>query len=123
MTSTLALILLLQFFPATPVNVRLTVAGTHDPVALALVRIEKLGITVFQAMAYDGRADFPSLASGSYTIVVDAQGYDTAYSDVTLPGDSFVFIGLHPKEPAPVRPQGAGTKASATWWSRFLHRK
>jgi Carboxypeptidase regulatory-like domain len=123
MSSAIAIILLLQFFPATNLNVRLTVAGTHDPVAFANVRIEKLGITVFQATARDGRAEIPSLTSGSYTIIVDAPGYDTAYSDITMPGDSFLFIGLHPKDPMPIRPQGANTKGSATWWSRFFHRK
>src|SRR5216110_562164 len=108
----IASVLLMQFVFSETLNIRIHAAGTHEPVATARVRIEKLGFTVYDVPARDGRVAVANLVPGRYTIVVDADGYETSYSEVTLPGDSFSWIDLHPSVPKPLRPQSSASGPS-----------
>src|SRR6267142_6322682 len=97
MGSLLTVFLLLQFaFPET-LSVRIRAAGTYEPLPMAYVRVERLGVVLQEAVAPDGRVEVPNLPAGHYTIVVDAPGYETAYSEVNMPIDSLSMIELRPR--------------------------
>jgi hypothetical protein len=101
MGSMMTVFLLLQFAFPTTLSVRIRAAGTHEPLPIAYVRVEKFGVIVQEAVAPDGRVEVPDLPAGRYTIVVDAPGYETSYGEINLPVDSLSMIELRPRN----RPQ------------------
>jgi Tetratricopeptide repeat len=60
------------------------------------VRLERSGITIQEKIVTDGRFEFRNIASGSYALVVEAAGYQTSYTAVEFPGESFVLVELDP---------------------------
>ena len=110
MHTTMTIFLALQFMITSNLDGRIFVAGTHDPVPASRVRIERLGFTIQEMYARDGRFQFKDLVPARYTIVVDSPGYETAYSDVILPGESFAIIDLRAKQaPLPGNPERPAT--------------
>jgi hypothetical protein len=97
MGTTLTVFLLLQFAFGTTLSIRVTKAGTHEPVPVAYIRVQKLGVMLQEVVAPDGRAEVPNLASGPYTLIVEAPGYETSYSEISLPLESFSRIELRQK--------------------------
>lgn len=60
------------------------------------VRLQRFGITVQEKFSTDGRFQFWSIAPGPYAVVVDAPGFETAYTSLEIPAESFILIGLQP---------------------------
>jgi Carboxypeptidase regulatory-like domain len=111
MSLAMTVVLLMQFaFPMT-LSVRITAAGTREPLPIAYVRVQRFGVMVQEAVAPDGRVEIPDLTAGRYTITVEAAGYDTAYAEVNLPVDSLSTIELRPRnrpQPNPSHSTSAG---------------
>jgi hypothetical protein len=106
----MTIFLALQFMMTSDLDGRIFVAGTHDPVPVSRVRIERLGLTIHEMYAHDGRFQFRNLVSARYTVVVDSPGYETSYSEVNLPGESFAIIDLRAKQaPLPGNPERPAT--------------
>jgi len=112
--------LLLQFAFPTTLSVRVRAAGTHEPVPIAYVRVERLGVLLQETVAPDGRVEVPDLAAGHYTIVVDAPGYDTSYAEVNLPVDSLSMIELRPRNRP--RPNSSQSGPSGQTIRRLFHK-
>ena len=112
--------LLLQFAFPTTLSVRVRAAGTYEPVPIAYVRVERLGVFLHEAVAPDGRVEVPGLTAGRYTIVVDAPGYETSYSEVNLPVDSISMIELRPRNQP--RPNSSHSGPSGQTIRRIFHK-
>jgi hypothetical protein len=111
MHTVMTVLFVLQLAFSANLQGRVYVAGTHDPVPLTRVRLERLRLTILELHARDGRFQFRDLLPGRYTIVVDSPGYETSYSELSLPDDWFTMIELRPKEapqPGSTQPHAAG---------------
>src|SRR5947209_7477378 len=97
MNCMITICILLQFAFSTTLSIRIRAAGTL-PAPMAYVRLEKFGVVLEDGVVRDGRVEFSNLAGGRYTIVADAPGYETSYTEVSLPFDSFSTIELCAKK-------------------------
>src|SRR5437762_12244738 len=106
MHTVMTIFLALQFVFTSNLDGRILAAGTPETVPVTRVRLERLGFTIQEVYANDGRFQFRDLVPARYTIIVDAPGYETSTSDVILPGEAFAFIELRPKgAPLPGKPE------------------
>ena len=116
----MTIFLALQFVFTSNLDGRVFAAGTHDSVPVTRVRLERLGFTIQEVYAQDGRFQFRDLVPARYTIIVDSPGYETSSSDVILPGESFAFIELRPKgAPLPRKPEQSAPGGA---FRRILHK-
>ena len=106
MPSAIVFAVLFQFVMREDLQIRVAAAGSHEPVSSAHVQVIKLGVPIQEATLLDGRIQFSNLAAGRYTIIANAPGYETTYSDVTLPEDFIAIVELRAKQgPVPASPQ------------------
>src|SRR5262245_44126953 len=64
--------------------------------AMTRVRLQRSGVTIQERLVTDGRFEFRNIVSGSYTLVVESLGYETANVPVQFPGESFVLVEVEP---------------------------
>ena len=120
MSLTMMVFLLFQFVFPTTLSVRIRAAVTHEPLPIAYVRVERFGVLLQETVAPDGRIEVPNLPDGRYTIVVDAPGYETAYSEINLPVDSLSTIELRPRNRP--RPNSSHSGPSGQTIRRLFHK-
>jgi hypothetical protein len=114
--------LLLQFAIGTTLSLRVTQAGIHQPVPVAYIRVQRHGLMLQELVASDGRVEVPNLAAGTYTIIVEAPGYETSYSEISLPFEPFSVIELRQKVPRPNSPQSGQSTQPGQAIRRIFHK-
>ena len=98
MRSAMVFVGLFQFMIGGHLDIWITGAGSHQPLPSAHVRLVKLGVTVEDVSRLEGRMQFSNLTPGRYTLIVDAPGYETNYSDVSVPEDFVAMVDLRPRQ-------------------------